>query len=158
MSSEAQIVAKGRNAIEHGIDSQIKVLYNEHHADYNDNTQVFIAKFQPQDDVERRLVERIADCEWRLIRALYIETATVDLQVAETAELIVETFETIQEPARVAYENVQRQEARLHRHYERAYKTLPEIQKETHKKYRKTKPPSSPTSSTCSTNRSSHER
>ena len=115
MSSEAQIVAKGRNAIEHGINSQIKILYNERHADYDVNTQAFIA-------VGRRLVDRMADCE--------------------TAALIDERFENIQKPARVAsyalhllgrsqagaYENVQRH------HYERASKTLREIQKETHKK------------------------
>lgn len=165
MSTEAQIAANrrnalrstgpkstdgkaraSRNAIKHGINSQIKVLYNERQEDYDANTQAFIAKFQPQDDVERRLVERLADCEWRLIRSRYIETATIDLQVEETAELIDERFETIEEPARVAYalqlldpsqassyQAVQRQEARLHRHYERAYKTLREMQKETTK-------------------------
>ena len=166
MSTEAQIVANrrnalrstgpksadgklraSRNAIKHGINSQVTTLFNERQEDYDANIQAFVAKFQPQDDVERRLVERLADCEWRLIRARYIETATIDLQVEETYELIDERFEAIQEPARVAYalqlldrsqacayENVQRQEARLHRHYERAYKTLREIQKETHKK------------------------
>ena len=163
MSTEAQITANrrnalrstgpksadgklraSRNAIKHGINSQVTTLFNERQEDYDANIQAFVAKFQPQDDVERRLVERLADCEWRLIRARYIETATIDLQVEETYELIDERFETIQEPARVAYalqlldrnqacayENVQRQEARLHRHYERAYKTLREIQKNT---------------------------
>ena len=161
MSSEAQIAANrrnalrstgptsadgkaraSRNAIKPGINSQITTLFNERQEDYDANIQAFVAKFQPKDDVERRLVERMADCEWRLIRARYIDTATIDLQVEETYELIDERFETIQEPARIAYalqlldrsqagayENVQRQEARLHRHYERAYRTLSEMQK-----------------------------
>ena len=103
MSTEAQIAANrrnalrstgpksadgklraSRNAIKHGINSQITTLFNERQEDYDANIQAFIAKFQPQDDVERRLVERMADCEWRLIRARYIETATIDLQVEET--------------------------------------------------------------------------
>ena len=166
MSSEAQIAANrrnalrstgprsadgksraSRNAIKHGIHSQTNVLFNERQEDYDANTHAFVAKFQPQDDVERRLVERMADCEWRLIRSRYIETATIDLQIEETEELIDERFESIDEPSRVAYalqlldpsqvsayQGVQRQEARLHRHYERAYKTLREIQKESIKK------------------------
>ncbi len=161
MSTEAQFAANAlrstgpksadgkarasRNATKHGINSQ--VLYNERQEDYDANTQAFLAKFEPQYDVEHRLVERMADCEWRLIRARYIETATIDPKSRRTAELIDERFETIEEPARVAYAlqlldrsqagayaNVQRQEARLHRHYERCYKTFREIQKETHKK------------------------
>ena len=84
----------------------------------------------------------MADCEWRLMRSRYIETATIDLQVEETTELVDERYETIHESARVAYalqlldqgqasayQNSQRHESRLHRHYERAYKTLREMQK-----------------------------
>lgn len=135
--------ASSRNAIKHGIHSQIAVLPNERQEDYDANVAAFIRKFQPQDDVERRLVERMADCEWRLMRSRYIETAAIDLQVEETRELIDERFESIEESARVAYalqlfdhgqtsayQNNQRHESRLHRHYERALKTLREIRKE----------------------------
>lgn len=135
--------AASRNAIKHGIRSQITVLPNERQEDYDANVEAFIRKFQPQDEVERRLVERMADCEWRLIRSRYIETASIELQVEETRELIDERFESIEEPARVAYalqlldpsqtsayQNNQKHESRLHRHYERAFKTLREMRKE----------------------------
>jgi hypothetical protein len=162
MSSEAQIAANrrnalrstgpkseqgkaisSRNAIKHGIQAQIAVLPNERQEDYDANVEAFIRKFQPQDDVERRLVERMADCEWRLIRSRYIETAAIELQVEETRELVDGRYESIEEPARVAYalqlldpgqssayQNNQRHESRLHRHYERAYKTLCAMRKQ----------------------------
>jgi hypothetical protein len=63
--------------------------------------------------------------------------------VEETRELVDGRYESIEEPARVAYalqlldpgqssayQNNQRHESRLHRHYERAFKTLREIRKE----------------------------
>jgi hypothetical protein len=132
-----------KNAIKHGVYSQTSVLFNEDREDYDRNTQAFLDKFEPQDDVERRLVERMADCEWRLIRARYIEAATLDLQLDETEELVEERFESIDEPSRLAYAlqlldpaqsstytGVQRQESRLHRQYERAYRLLHDMRKQ----------------------------
>ena len=84
----------------------------------------------------------MADCEWRLARARYIETATIDLQVDDTAGLVEKRLKTVDEPVRVAfnlqlldsgqsaaYKGVQRQESRLHRQYERSYKLLTDIRK-----------------------------
>lgn len=131
-----------KNAIKHGIYSQTTVLFNEEQEEYDEHLQDFIARFEPQDRVELRLVQRMADCEWRLARARYIETATIDLQVDDTAELVEKRFKTVDEPVRVAfalqlldngqsaaYNGVQRQESRLHRQYERAYKLLMDIRK-----------------------------
>ena len=147
LRSTGPVFAEGKlrsaaNAIKHGIYSQTSVLFNEAREDYDRNIRAFIAKFEPQDDVERRLVERMADCEWRLIRARYIEAATLDLQLDETEQLVEERFESIDQPSRLAYAlqlldsaqcatyaGVQRQETRLHRHYERAYRLLQDMQK-----------------------------
>ena len=147
LRSTGPVSAEGKlrsaaNAIKHGIYSQTSVLFNEDREDYDRNIRAFIAKFEPQDDVERRLVERMADCEWRLIRARYIEAATLDLQLDETEQLVQERFESIDQPSRLAYAlqlldsaqcatyaGVQRQETRLHRHYERAYRLLQDMQK-----------------------------
>lgn len=143
-----------RNAIKHGIYSQTTVLFNEDREDYDRNVRAFVAKFQPDDDVERRLVERMADCEWRLIRARYIEAATLDLQLDETEELVEERFESIDEPSRLAYalqmfdhaqtstySGVQRQEARLHRQYQQAFRLLQDMRKyEPHKKTSQNEP------------------
>ena len=143
-----------RNAIKHGIYSQTTVLFNENREDYDRNVRAFVAKFQPDDDVERRLVERMADCEWRLIRARYIEAATLDLQLDETEELVEERFESIDEPSRLAYAlqmfdhaqtstygGVQRQEARLHRQYQQAFRLLQDIRKYApHKKTSQNEP------------------
>lgn len=131
-----------KNAIKHGIYSQTTVLFNEEQEEYNSHLQDFIDRFQPQDRVELRLVQRMADCEWRLARARYIETATIDLQIDETAELVQKRFDSVDEPVRVAfalqlldngqsaiYNGVQRQETRLHRQYERSYKLLMDMRK-----------------------------
>ncbi len=69
----------------------------------------------------------MADCEWRLIRSRYIETATLDIQIEETEELIDERFESIDGPSRVAYAL-------------RAYKTLREIQNVSTKKHSQVEP------------------
>ena len=131
-----------KNAIKHGIYSQTTVLFNEAQEEYDEHLQDFVNRFQPQDKVELRLVQRMADCEWRLARARYIETATIDLQLDETADLVEKRFKSIDEPVRVAfalqlldqgqsaaYNGVQRQESRLHRQYERSYKLLTDIRK-----------------------------
>ena len=131
-----------KNAIKHGIYSQTTVLFNETQEEYDEHLQDFVTRFQPKDKVELRLVQRMADCEWRLARARYVETATIDLQLDETAGLVEKRFKTIDEPVRVAfalqlldqgqsaaYNGVQRQESRLHRQYERSYKLLTDIRK-----------------------------
>jgi hypothetical protein len=131
-----------KNAVKHGIYSQTTVLFNEEQSEYDEHLQDFILRFEPQDRVELRLVQRMADCEWRLARARYIETATIDLQIDETAELVEKRFASVDEPVRVAfalqlldhgqsatYNGVQRQETRLHRQYERSYKLLLDMRK-----------------------------
>ena len=118
LRSTGPVSAEGKlrsaaNAIKHGIYSQTSVLFNEDREDYD-----------------------------RLIRARYIEAATLDLQLDETEQLVEERFESIDQPSRLAYAlqlldsaqcatyaGVQRQETRLHRHYERAYRLLQEMQK-----------------------------
>ena len=131
------------NAVKHGIHAKTAVLFNESQEDYDANIRAFIEKFDPRDFVERRLVERMADCEWRLIRARYVETATLDLQMDETEELVGERFEAIDEPTRLAYaiqlldpaqisayNGVQRHESSLHRQYLRDFKLLAEMRKQ----------------------------
>ena len=147
-------LSSARNAIKHGIYSQTTVLFNEDREDYDRNIRAFVTKFEPQDVVEHRLVERMADCEWRLMRARYIEAATLDLQLDETEVIAEERFETIDEPSRLAYAMqlfdqaqisiytaVQRQEARLNRQYQQAYRILQDMRKNApHQKTSKNEP------------------
>ena len=132
-----------RNAIKHGIFTQKTVLFNECQQDYDNNLAAFNLRFEPRDEVERRVVSRLADCEWRLMRARFIEAATLDLQLDDTEEIVDERYENIDEQSRLAYaiqlldptqvsafSVVQRHEASLHRQYMRDYKLLLEMRKE----------------------------
>ena len=65
----APISAEGKlrsaaNAIKHGIYSQTSVLFHEDRKNYARNIRASIARFESQDNVERRLVQRMAGCEW----------------------------------------------------------------------------------------------
>ena len=130
-----------QNATKHGLYAKASVLTNESQEDYASLTEAFVSRFQPQDDVEFRLVETIADCQWRLMRARYVETAMLDKQILDDAQAIEEKYTLVDEPIRLAsaiqsldkpsasaYFNSQRQESRLYRHYERAIRLLQDLQ------------------------------
>ena len=134
-------MATEADATKHGLYSRSSVLSNESEQDYDELTRAFVARWQPQDAVELRLVESIADCQWRLIRARYIETAMLDHQLVENEKAVEEKYDIIDEPTRLAtaiqslgkpeasaYFNSQRQESRLYRYYERAIRLLAELQ------------------------------
>ncbi len=111
MATEAQIAANRRNAsrstgpktakgkarssqnaTSHGLFTKAVVLSNESRTEYDELVRAFVAKFQPRDPVEMRLVQRLADCEWRLTRARYVETASLDTQMSDTAPAFAERY------------------------------------------------------------------
>ncbi len=162
MATEAQIEANRRNAkhstgprtaegkqrasenaTKHGLYSKAVVLRNENHDEFDALTQDYVDKARPADPIELRLVRRLADCDWRMARTRYVETAMLDLQMDAAAKKTSETFEEIDEPARLAfaiqqfepkqhaiYLNAQRQESRLQRQYERTFRLLRELRKD----------------------------
>ncbi len=123
-----------QNATTHGLYSKSVVLRNENREEFDALAQCYVAKARPADPVELRLVQIMADCDWRMIRSRYVETAILDNQMDKIAPKADETFEQVDEPARLAfaiqnldhrqrsiYQNAQRQEARLQREYLRSF-------------------------------------
>jgi hypothetical protein len=119
------------NAIKHGLTAKAVVLSNEDPALFNLLFQSFLDRFQPADDPEFLLVERMAAAEWRLRRSWSIETALIDLAMVRGMEKIEATVEELDETTRAAFaledlakertlSNIQHQESRLERQYNRA--------------------------------------
>ena len=80
-----------RNAIKHGLSSsKIVVLDGECEEAWEEYQIHFIAKFQPRDFVEERLVIQMAVNQWRLERVWSLQTATVD-EESETQQELIET-------------------------------------------------------------------
>jgi len=133
------IIAK--NAIKHGLTSKAVVLSNEDPALFNQLLHSFLDRFQPADDAEFLLVERMAAAEWRLRRLWSMETATYDHEMVRQMETIESTYDQIDETTRAALAhqelskdraltNLQHHESRLERQYARALKQLQSLQAE----------------------------
>jgi hypothetical protein len=83
-----------RNAIKHGLSSnKIVVLDGESEEAWEKYQTHFIAKFQPRDFVEERLVIQMAVNQWRLERVWSLQTATVDQESATQEELVAADYE-----------------------------------------------------------------
>jgi hypothetical protein len=91
-------------------------------------------RFNPRDEVERSLVEEMAVCHWRIRRGWAVETelwnSGIDRQPpaadadGEIARMAAAFSDPAVEPS-LAIQN--RYETRLHRMFQRAYKTLREL-------------------------------
>jgi hypothetical protein len=97
--SKGPITAEGqerssRNAIKHGLSSnKIVVLAGESEEAWEEYQTHFIAKFQPRDFVEERLVIQMAVNQWRLERVWSLQTATVDEESVTQEELVEAKYE-----------------------------------------------------------------
>ena len=90
-----------RNAIKHGLSSsKIVVLDGECEEAWEEYQIHFIAKFQPRDFVEERLVIQMAVNQWRLERVWSLQTATVD-EESETQQELIETKYEVRDTALV---------------------------------------------------------
>jgi hypothetical protein len=100
--SPAGLQISSKNAIRHGLTSKTLVLSNESQAIFEQLRDSYIAKFQPQDDVEMDLVHEMVAALWRLRRMRGIETALFDLEMDRQEEDIEKDFSHIDEPTRTA--------------------------------------------------------
>jgi hypothetical protein len=64
-----------RNALKHGLLAEGALLPGESRSDYQAFAEALIEELDPHGPLEERLVERIADCAWRLRRPLRVEVA-----------------------------------------------------------------------------------
>jgi hypothetical protein len=100
--SPAGLQISSKNAIRHGLTSKTLVLSNESQAIFEQLRDSYVAKFQPQDDVEMDLIHEMVAALWRLRRMRGIETALFDLEMDRQEEDIEKDFSHIDEPTRTA--------------------------------------------------------
>jgi hypothetical protein len=129
-----------RNAIKHGLAAhKIVVLDGESEEEWYDFRDGYLMKFQPRDPVEEHLILEMAVNRWRLQRAWALQTATIDGESAKPAlfgSRRRKDKETIQIHARChnsrrdQLESLSRQETRLTRNFDRAFRNLTQMRKQ----------------------------
>jgi len=85
-----------RNAIRHGLTAnEHTLLALESPEEYQEVLQSFIADLRPATKAELRLVEKIANLDWRLERFVMMETAVLNLETGLNVHQIADRFERI---------------------------------------------------------------
>ncbi len=155
MSSDAQILANRRNsqlstgpttsdgkaksslnAVKTGLTGRTVLLPDEDVELYTKHVADFAARWQPENDRERGLVQSLADTEWRILRIPSLEMAIYAMGRLEFAAAYPDQNEAvrpalIQAKVNVAYErqlkNLDIQEARLCRQRDKDVATLRDV-------------------------------
>jgi hypothetical protein len=126
------------NALSHGLTGKNVLLPSDDEDEYNNLLNGFIRSLKPATEEELRLVQSMLDCHWRLDRARRLETGILYKGHLECAEKLKDR--TPEEQARLIgveaylkYEkslrNLQLQEARLLRRFEKDQAALALLQK-----------------------------
>ena len=101
--SRGPVTAQGksnssRNAIRHGLCSDLVVLPHEDKAAFEELRQSYLDRFRPADHLESGLIEKMANATWRLNRLTGIETKTLEEQLLLTAKkMALQLLETTPE-------------------------------------------------------------
>jgi len=91
-----------KNAAKHGLASAAIVLSSESQEEFDQLLEAYITQFNPQTVVEADLVEQLVAARWRMERVWRIETALLDLEIAEQQDAVDQKFERIDDVARTA--------------------------------------------------------
>ena len=70
--------ASSRNAIRHGLTAKSGMLASDDPEEYRKHCQVFFDRLAHRDEIERAVIQDIADIEWKLKRIPAIESAILD--------------------------------------------------------------------------------
>ncbi|HEY3739412.1 MAG TPA: hypothetical protein VGL53_06195 [Bryobacteraceae bacterium] len=85
-----------KNAILHGLTcTEHTLLVTEDPAQYKEVCEAFIEDLRPGSKSELRLVEKIANLDWRLERMVMMETCVLNMEVGCSAEKIANSFSDI---------------------------------------------------------------
>src|SRR5450432_2227974 len=85
-----------KNAIRHGLTStEHTLLMDEDPIQYEEVCDAFIANLRPADKAELRLVEKLANLDWRLERLVMMETCILNMEVGVNAEQLLSRFKNI---------------------------------------------------------------
>ena len=134
------------------------VLSNESQKLYAEIRAGYRASFQPADQVEADLVDRIVACQWRLLRTVAMETAAINLAMSKGAERFADTYGQLDPVTRAALAihsiecssasltQLQRAESLLSKRYRETLLQLLSLQAKRSRQARnkKVEPPSSP--------------
>jgi hypothetical protein len=125
----------------HELFRKAHVLGNERHDRFAELASHYIERFQPADEVEMDLIDDMISARWRLQRIWTMQTAGLELQMDRQEEEIKKTFTRIDHATYTtvafttlantdkALQLMLRLETTLNRMYNRALKTLQELQK-----------------------------
>ena len=86
-----------QSALRHDLSAtKFTLLANEDPAQYNEFIQAFITDFQPVTKTELRLVERLANLDWRMERFALIETCLLNMAITENYYEIDAAFDNLE--------------------------------------------------------------
>jgi hypothetical protein len=123
-----------RNAVKHGLNSEVVVLPHEDRAAFEDLRDSYMQRFQPAGRPEADLVETMASARWRLNRLVVIETKLFEKEMVLHDDEVSEEFTEIDPEGKLAWvfdrcanegkalAMLMRYEGRLNRTYERAFR------------------------------------
>jgi hypothetical protein len=130
--TEAGRQRSSMNALRHGFLANSVVLEGEDRDCFNQVLEYHIEKFQPKDDVEQDLIDEMVAAGWRMRRLWWIETELFNKATKAATDPTIST-RVATAFTRLAQTNqlelLDRYESRLHKMYQRAFKTLLEIRK-----------------------------
>ncbi len=122
-----------QNAIKHGIFAQAIVLSTENADSFEQLTQDYIRRFEPRDSVELAIVEQIIAATWRLSRCWFLQTETMNLEMARDSEPDYENLSARGFQASIANSSAMQLLHRFENSYERiinrAIRTLTNLRK-----------------------------
>ena len=134
------------NAIRHGLAARTVCLTREDRPIFEAVVEAYTNRFQPADDVEEDLIERMVVAKWKQRRCWAMETAALNLEMHRGRPLVDAQFSEIDEVTRqtIAFMSLSekddflkvlaRYEANARRAYHRALKDLRELQAERNAK------------------------
>lgn len=96
------LATSSQNALKHGLASRGIVLGNESESEFQQLREAYLLRFNPRTEIEADLVEQLVAARWRMERTWAMETALLDLEMAEQRENIEKEFEAIDEETRTA--------------------------------------------------------
>jgi hypothetical protein len=96
-------LARCENApVIHGLTAHTIVLESESEDEFRALRDAYLAEFQPQSTRDLFLVDQLVAARWRLARAVYIETALLDLQKTRQEPQVEKDFQECDQKTRTA--------------------------------------------------------
>jgi len=92
-----------KNALSHGLTANVHtVLHFESSAAYTENLDAWVDNLRPADKVELRLVNSLANLQWRLERLALMETSLLNVEMAQSFEDTLANFKYIDDVGALA--------------------------------------------------------